>query len=80
MDSRGFLLVLGMDPKKWAARFGIEPFTTPCDACGEALTTSIPFFFETLRGLVAPDCSCGNKNTPYCLVRAYGDGDLFAGR
>ena len=63
-----FLLVLGSDPKRWAERFGIEPFSHPCIDCGEMLSTSLPFACDSLRGLIAPRCSCGNDRPPYCVV------------
>lgn len=70
-----FLLVLGADPKRWAARFGIRPFTHPCGRCGRMLTTSIPFACGTFRGLISPQCLCGNDRPPYGIVRR--DGDLI---
>lgn len=79
MDSERFLIVYGIDPIKWADRFGLLPFTAPCDKCGASLTTSLPFFYSSLRGLRAPQCSCGNKRTPYCVVRDKRFGDLFSG-
>lgn len=74
-----FLVIHGADPKEWAQRFDIEPFTRPCRVCGVALTTSIPFASGQFRGLMSPPCSCGNKNTPYCVVRDARFGDLFTG-
>jgi hypothetical protein len=74
-----FLRVLGMDPKRWCDRFGIAPFSQPCDSCGRTMTTSIPFACGTLRGLLAPACVCGNQYPPYCIVRAPGHGDLLTG-
>lgn len=74
-----FLLVHGVDARRWAKRHDLEPFTHPCGACGEPLTTSIPFAVGTLRGLVAPACRCGNTVTPYCVVRDRRHGDLFSG-
>lgn len=79
MNSDRFLAVLGMDPKKWAARYDIEPFSAPCGVCGATLTTSVPFFQSSLRGLRSPKCSCGNVHTPYCVVREARAGDLFTG-
>lgn len=80
MNSERFLFVLGGDPKKWALRFGLEPFSASCDVCGTELTTSLPFAYESLRGLRAPECGCGNVRTPYCVVRDQGSGDLFKGK
>lgn len=80
LSRRRFLLVRGQTPERWAERYGIEPFTHPCDVCGAALTTSIPFAANTLRGLLAPPCACGNLNTPYCVVRDPKVGDLFTTR
>jgi hypothetical protein len=76
MDRARFILVLGADPVKWAKRWGIEPGSAPCYFCKAELTTSIPFAVDGLRGLVAPTCACGNKNTPYCVVAAKG-GDIL---
>lgn len=72
-----FVAVLGVDPTRWAKRYGIEPFSHACSSCGQLLTTSIPIAFESLRGLLAPTCSCGDENTPYCFVRDPKIGDLF---
>jgi len=76
-DRSRFLLVLGATPAPWAERWGIEPFSHPCNECGLLLTTSVPFAVGTLRGLVAPRCVCGNERTPWCVVRAWVAGDLF---
>src|SRR5664280_1112433 len=77
MNRTCFLVVFGMDANRWATRYGIEPFSHACDSCGSLLTTTIPIAFETLRGLRAPQCQCGNENTPYCFVRDTKSGDLF---
>ena len=79
MHRERFLFVHGIDAAQWAARFEIEPSTHPCYLCGEPLTTSVPFAIESLRGLAAPACACGNQNTPYCVVRDPRFGDLFTG-
>jgi hypothetical protein len=79
MNRDRFLLVLGANPTAWAARFEIEPFTAACRRCKRALTTSQPFAYGQLRGLLAPPCACGNKNTPYCVVRDLRYGDFFSG-
>lgn len=77
MNRERFLVALGVDPKRWAERYDIEPFTHPCSKCGALLTTTLPFAMGTLRGLLAPVCACGNKNTPYGVVRDPAHGDLF---
>ncbi len=74
-----FLRVYGINPEKWAAQHDLEQFNYPCSACGAMLTTSIPFAYETFRGLVAPKCACGNESTPYAIVRDARYGDLFTG-
>jgi len=79
MNRHRFLRVLGQDPERWAARHDIESFTHPCQECGRMLTTSVPFVYGTLRGLIAPTCVCGNEVTPYCVVRDARFGDLFTG-
>lgn len=79
MNLERFLVVLGADPVRWAARYGISPISAPCSECGAILDTDIPFAYETFRGLKAPTCSCGNKYTPYCLVKDPKYGDLFTG-
>lgn len=68
MDRRKFLLGLGVDPKAWAAKHGIEPFSRPCEECGTEMVTTIPFALREMRGLIAPRCKCGSNNTPYCVV------------
>jgi hypothetical protein len=74
------LTVLGVDPVRWAERWGIEPFSHPCNTCGAVRTASIPFVRGTLRGLYSPPCACGDRSwTPYCMVRDYRVGDLFDG-
>ncbi len=72
---RAWLFVHGLDPAKWARRFGIEPFAYPCSLCGALLTTSLPFLVGALRGLVAPPCACGNELTPYAVVTDPRQGD-----
>lgn len=54
-----FLVAHGADPKRWAARHGIEPFTVACESCGRPKTTSIPMAAaDGRRGLLAPRCAC----------------------
>jgi hypothetical protein len=78
MVARSRVLVIhGQDPEAWAERYGIEPFSYPCSDCGKDLTTTVPFALGELRGLFAPACSCGNEQTPYCVVRDPKHGDLF---
>jgi len=60
-------LLYGWDPGQWANRHGIEPFSASC-SCGETRTTTIPFAAGALRGMIAPQCSCGEPNPPYCVV------------
>lgn len=60
-------------------RYGLTPFTAPCQECGERLTTTIPIAYGTLRGLRAPRCVCGNERTPYAVVRDPRHGDLLSG-
>lgn len=82
LDRSRFLFVFGIDRERSAARYDLEAFTHPCYQCGAELSTTIPFAYGTLRGLVAPQCVCGHTGTPYCVVRAYGDilsGDTLAG-
>ena len=69
-----FWYVYGADPKRWAARFDLEPFMSPCNDCGLPVETTLPFVVGPFRGLAA-NCSCGSR-VPYCLVRANGK-DLF---
>ena len=79
MNRKNFMRVLGADPNEWAHRYGIEPFGGECSECGAPTYTDIPFTSVNgeLRGLLSPECRCGNKNTPYCLVADPRHGDLF---
>lgn len=63
-----FLVLHGGDPERWARRHGIEPLTTPCEACGSPKTTTIPIARGELRGLLAPRCGCGDPSDTYCVV------------
>ena len=67
------LYVYGINPKRWADRFGIEPFIAPCQKCGQLSETILPLAMGPFRGL-AIDCPCGS-HVPYCFVAA--NGDLF---
>lgn len=78
VNRQHFLKILGANPVTWAARYDLEPFRFPCSDCGQLLTTTVPFAYQQLRGLIAPDCSCGNKFPPYCVVRDLRFGDLLA--
>jgi hypothetical protein len=73
------LLIYGADPVRWANRWGLVPFSTPCLACGRLKHTSIPFVRHQMRGLMAPPCECGDPARTYCIVRDYRFGDLFGG-
>lgn len=79
MNDRVRLFVFGATAAEWTARYGVDSFSHPCSECGRVLTTSIPFVQGALRGLQAPPCECGNKATPFGLVRDPAYGDLFTG-
>jgi len=79
MNGEPVFLVYGATTEEWTARYGVEPFSHPCDECGAMLRTSIPFIQGTLRGLRAPACACGNELTPFTLVRDPRYGDFFTG-
>lgn len=64
--------IQGVDPARWAARWGLIPFDVRC-RCGHPQRTSIPFAVGDVRGLVAPPCACGAL-PPYCAVAR--DGSL----
>ncbi len=74
MNRESYLRVFGVDPAKWARRYGLEPFTVGCKECGLAMSTTIPVARGKLRGLLAPVCECGNADTPYCVVGLFPDG------
>lgn len=78
-DRSRFLLVFGADPKRWAVRYDLTPFITPCADCDRPLTTTVPFACGPMRGLIAPRCPCGNDKPPYCILRVDGVG-LFGQR
>jgi hypothetical protein len=80
VDTDRLLRVHGVSTEDWAERHGLLPFSTPCYVCGAMLTTSIPFASGEYRGLVAPNCECGDDRPPYCLVRDPRYGDLLAPR
>lgn len=73
------LIVYGVTPERWARRWGIVPFDTPCTVCLATRRTSVPFAQGSLRGLAAPMCGCGNEAAVYCMVRDPRVGDLFDG-
>lgn len=78
-DPTHFLLIHGQDPKKWAARYGIDPCEYPCDYCKKIQKTTIPFACGQFRGLIAERC-CDERQSPlYCFVRDPKYGDLFSG-
>lgn len=76
-----FLRLPGQSAENWAWQYGVEPFSVDCIGCGVELTTSIPFACGAYRGLVAPECECGDEFPPYAVVARDGripDGaDLF---
>lgn len=65
------LYVHGADAKVWASKYGIKPFTAPCQDCGAICETTLPLVLGPFRGL-AIECPCGS-HVPYCLVRSTGD-------
>ncbi len=72
LGSSTFLQVYGVDPKRWALRWELEPFEAPCRLCGVTRTTTIPIARGKLRGLLAPRCACGNADAMYCVVHISG--------
>lgn len=79
MNGHPRFIVHGATAAEWTSRYGVEPFQHPCSECGRLLETTIPFIQGTLRGLSAPQCECGNEQTPFGLVRDPKYGDLFTG-
>lgn len=77
VDRSRILVAHGVTVEQWTERYGCEPFSHPCGDCGRELTTSIPFAYGRLRGLIAPACECGNDRPPYCVVRDPKHGDLL---
>jgi hypothetical protein len=77
VNRKRFLRVLGTTAEDWARRYEIIPVEHPCGVCGAPCKTTLPFAIGELRGLMSPPCKCGNKKTPYCLVRDPKYGDLF---
>lgn len=77
MNGKARLVVHGITAEEWMARYGVEPFSHPCSECGRTCTTTIHFAQGELRGLQSPPCVCGNKATPYALVRDPKHGDLL---
>lgn len=69
MNDKPRFTVYDVTVEQWTARFGVEPVSHPCSECGRMCTTTIPFVQGTLRGLAAPPCVCGNRKTPYAMVR-----------
>lgn len=72
MDREHFIHFPFVEPGSWASRHGIEPAFADCYRCGTETHTCIAIAIGDLRGLIAPLCSCGHPNPPYCLVRADG--------
>lgn len=66
------LFFRGIDWRKFARRYDLEPFSAPCNGCGAMVETTLPFAHGDFRGL-AGDCPCGHRGAPYCLVKAHGD-------
>lgn len=69
-DKSPFLYIYGVDSKRWADKFGIEPVIAPCQNCKRIMETSLAFVYGPFRGL-AINCPCGS-HVPYCFVRAVG--------
>lgn len=74
----GFLRCYGFDLERWIKRYGIEPFVAECYTCKKERRPTIPIAYGRLRGLLAPVCSCGNVDAPYCIVSV--DDDLLQER
>lgn len=73
MSCDGFLYPV-VDEETWKRRYGLEAFSTQCSGCKKMVRTTRPFAYKAWRGLVAPLCSCGCENPPYCLISTAGDG------
>lgn len=72
------LVVHGVTAEEWTKRYGVEPFSHPCEDCGRPRTTTVPFVRGTLRGLRAPACECGaEEGVPYVIVRDPKHGSIF---
>lgn len=78
VDLDRVIVPVGTTAEEWTEKYGVEPFTAECYKCGQPQTTTIPFAFEQLRGLMAPKCECGHPYSPYCVVGDPRFGDIFA--
>lgn len=74
-----WVAVHGVSVEKWMKRFGVEPFSAPCEKCGRERTASIPIAYAEFRGLLAPPCECGNDGNMHCVVVDPRKGDLLEG-
>lgn len=63
-----FFRIHGEDPGAWALKHGIELFDAKCPDCGTTLQLSIPIKRKGEPGLMAEECKCGSKDTPYCFT------------
>lgn len=63
----------------WTERYGLEVKHGNCLACGDPMSTTIPIFSKTIRGLKAPQCECGVETLfqTYVLTKGTDMPDLF---
>lgn len=55
-----YLLVVTESLHDWCSRYKLQPSKNNCVHCGTEIETTIPAFGKGWRGLVAPQCTCGN--------------------
>ena len=76
-DPSSFIRVHGADPVRWAQRYDLVAFESPCQECGVVVVPSLPFATsDGCRGLMT-QCSCGHVGAPYCITSAPGCLDLL---
>lgn len=59
MLGKNYLIAASETTENWCARYNLVPETSTCLHCNQEIKTTIPAFSKNWRGLVAPQCSCG---------------------
>lgn len=59
MFGQNYFTILNADIGEWCKKYNLTFSSCDCSYCGEKIETTVAAFSKNWRGLVAPQCACG---------------------
>lgn len=78
---KDYLIDLTQSLEFWCKKYELQPSTSNCIHCNTQISTTVPAFGKSWRGLVVPQCLCGkttnfkkivltDSTEEFCLLKA----------